>query len=135
MIIDVILKNGGDENSPYSLNVMVNYHYYSENRVITRYFPSMLWVMHFLSALSQSFHWMVILSAIFVGAIRAPKCPLQCQKWLGVQRNYLPWFLSFIMRISELLMNHLWFPNSLYSCSVNLWFLHPRQKFKSLISD
>ena len=28
-------KNGGDENSPYSLNVMVNYHYHSEKRVIT----------------------------------------------------------------------------------------------------
>ena len=27
---------GGDENSPDSLNVMVNYHYHSENRVITR---------------------------------------------------------------------------------------------------
>ena len=36
MIIYVILKNGGNENSPYSLNVMVNYHYHSENRVITR---------------------------------------------------------------------------------------------------
>ena len=40
MIIYVLLKNGGNENSPYSLNVMVNYHYHSENRVITRYFPS-----------------------------------------------------------------------------------------------
>ena len=29
-------KNRGNENSPYSLNVMVNYHYHSENRVITR---------------------------------------------------------------------------------------------------
>ena len=30
------IKNGGNENSPYSLNVMVNYHYHSENRVITQ---------------------------------------------------------------------------------------------------
>ena len=36
MIIYVILNNGGNENSPYFLNVMVNYHYHSENRVITR---------------------------------------------------------------------------------------------------
>ena len=25
---------GGNKNSPYSLNVMVNYHYHGENRVI-----------------------------------------------------------------------------------------------------
>ena len=36
MIIYVILKNEGNKNSPYSLNVIVNYHYHSENRVITR---------------------------------------------------------------------------------------------------
>ena len=36
MVIYVIQKNGGNENSPDSLNVMVNYHYHSENRVITR---------------------------------------------------------------------------------------------------
>ena len=36
MIIYVIFKNGGNEKSLYSLNVMVNYHYHSENRVITR---------------------------------------------------------------------------------------------------
>ena len=41
MIIYVIYKNGGNENSPYSLKLMVNYHYQSENRVITRQFPSM----------------------------------------------------------------------------------------------
>ena len=35
-------KIGGNENSPDSLNAMVNYHYPDENRVITRYFPSML---------------------------------------------------------------------------------------------
>ena len=28
-------KNGGNDNSPDSLNVMVNEHYHSENRVIT----------------------------------------------------------------------------------------------------
>ena len=32
MIIYVILKNGGNENSPYSLNVMVNYHYHSDKQ-------------------------------------------------------------------------------------------------------
>ena len=36
MIIYVIFKNWGIENSPYSLNTMVNYYYHSENRVITR---------------------------------------------------------------------------------------------------
>ena len=36
MIIYVIYKNGGNENSPDYLNVMVTYHYHSENRVITR---------------------------------------------------------------------------------------------------
>ena len=41
MIIYVILKNGGNENSPYYLNVMVNYHYCDESRVITRQFLSM----------------------------------------------------------------------------------------------
>ena len=30
------IKNGGNNNSPDSLNIMVNYHYHSENRVITR---------------------------------------------------------------------------------------------------
>ena len=32
---------GGNKNSPNSLNIMVNYHYHGENRVITQYFPSM----------------------------------------------------------------------------------------------
>ena len=41
MVIYVIQNNGGTENSPDSLNVMVNYHYHGENRVITRQFPSM----------------------------------------------------------------------------------------------
>ena len=36
MIIYVIYKNGGNKNSPDSFNVMVNYHYHSENRVINR---------------------------------------------------------------------------------------------------
>ena len=36
MNIYVIQKNGGNKNSPDSLNVMVNYHYHSENRVITQ---------------------------------------------------------------------------------------------------
>ena len=35
MIIYVILKIGGNENSTDSLNVMVNYHYHGENKVIT----------------------------------------------------------------------------------------------------
>ena len=30
------ILNGGNENSSDSLNIMVNYHYHSENRVITR---------------------------------------------------------------------------------------------------
>ena len=29
------IKNGGNDNYPNSLNVMVNYHNYGENRVIT----------------------------------------------------------------------------------------------------
>ena len=29
-------KNWGNDNSPDSLDVMVNYHYHGENRVITR---------------------------------------------------------------------------------------------------
>ena len=36
MIVYVIWKIRGNENSPNSLNVMVNYHYYGKNRVITR---------------------------------------------------------------------------------------------------
>ena len=36
MIVYVIQKIGGNKNSPNSLNVMVNYHYHDENRVITR---------------------------------------------------------------------------------------------------
>ena len=35
MIVYVIQEIGGNENSPNSLNVMVNYHYHVENRVIT----------------------------------------------------------------------------------------------------
>ena len=37
MIVYVIEEIVGSENSPDSLNVMVNYHYHSENRVITNY--------------------------------------------------------------------------------------------------
>ena len=40
MIVYVIQDIGGNENSPDSLNVMVNYHYHGENRIIARYFPS-----------------------------------------------------------------------------------------------
>ena len=36
MILHVIRKIGGNENSPNSLNVMVNCHYHGENRVITQ---------------------------------------------------------------------------------------------------
>ena len=36
MIFYVIQEIGGNENSPDSINVMVNYHYHGENRVITR---------------------------------------------------------------------------------------------------
>ena len=35
MIIYIIQKTGGNNNSPNSLNVMVNYHYHGGNRVIT----------------------------------------------------------------------------------------------------
>ena len=35
MIVYVIQEIGGNENSPDSLNVMLNYHYYGGNRVIT----------------------------------------------------------------------------------------------------
>ena len=35
-------KYWGNKNSLDSLNVMVNYHYHGENRVITRYFSSMV---------------------------------------------------------------------------------------------
>ena len=34
MIVYVIKEIGGNENSPYSLKVMINYHYHSENRLI-----------------------------------------------------------------------------------------------------
>ena len=36
MIVYIIQKIGGNENSPHSLNVMLNYHYHGENLVITR---------------------------------------------------------------------------------------------------
>ena len=36
MVINVIQKIRCNENSPYSLNIMVNYHYHIENRLITR---------------------------------------------------------------------------------------------------
>ena len=35
MIVYVIKEIGGNENPPDSLKVMVNYHYHSDNRVIT----------------------------------------------------------------------------------------------------
>ena len=41
MIVYAIQEIGGNNNSQYSLNVMVNYHYHSENGVITCSFPSM----------------------------------------------------------------------------------------------
>ena len=43
MIIHVINKIGGNDNSPNSLNVTVNFHYYVESSVITWYLPSMSW--------------------------------------------------------------------------------------------
>ena len=36
MIQYVVQEIGGNNNSPYFLNVMVNYHYQGKNRVITR---------------------------------------------------------------------------------------------------
>ena len=36
MILYVIKEIGGNKNSIDSLNVMINYHYHSENRLITR---------------------------------------------------------------------------------------------------
>ena len=53
MIIYAIQTNGGNENSPDFLNVMVNYHYHGENRVITRLFPSMVigWIIFSLNCL------------------------------------------------------------------------------------
>ena len=36
MIVYVIQKIGGNKNSPDSLNIMANYHYHGENRVITQ---------------------------------------------------------------------------------------------------
>ena len=36
MVVYCALKMGDNKNSPYSLNVMVNYHYHCENRVINR---------------------------------------------------------------------------------------------------
>ena len=35
VIVYVIKEIGGNENSPDSLNVMLNYHYHRENRLIT----------------------------------------------------------------------------------------------------
>ena len=43
MIVYVILKIRGNENSPNSLNVMVNYHCQGENKVITIYGFFLLW--------------------------------------------------------------------------------------------
>ena len=42
IIVYVIQKIRGNENSQNYLNVMVNYHYHFENRLITFQFPSML---------------------------------------------------------------------------------------------
>ena len=36
MVLYGLQEIGGNENSPDSLNIMVNYHYHGENRVITR---------------------------------------------------------------------------------------------------
>ena len=38
----MLYKNGGNENSPSSLNLMVNYHYHVKNRIITSNFPYMV---------------------------------------------------------------------------------------------
>ena len=45
MIAYVIQEIGGNENSPYSLKVMVYCHYHGENRVLTRKRPSMLYAI------------------------------------------------------------------------------------------
>ena len=42
MIVYVIQKIGGDKNSPNYLNIMVNYHYHGQNRIITRKFSSIV---------------------------------------------------------------------------------------------
>ena len=49
-------KISGIENDPYSLNVMVNYHYHSKNRAIIRKFPSMMAKMVIL----QFSIWLVV---------------------------------------------------------------------------
>ena len=36
IIVYVIPKLGGNKNYPHYLNIMVDYHYYGENRVINR---------------------------------------------------------------------------------------------------
>ena len=36
IVVYVIRKIGGNKNSPNYLNVMANYHYYGENKLITR---------------------------------------------------------------------------------------------------
>ena len=41
MAVYVIQEIGGNDNSPDSLNVMINYHCHGENRVITQQFPYM----------------------------------------------------------------------------------------------
>ena len=40
IILYLIQKNWGNENSPDSLNVMLNYRYHGENRLIAQKFPS-----------------------------------------------------------------------------------------------
>ena len=42
MIVYIIQKIGGKDNSPDSLNIMANYNYHGENRLITPKIPSIL---------------------------------------------------------------------------------------------
>ena len=41
-------KIGGNYNSPYSLNMMVNYYYHDKNRVITGELPPMVETTEFI---------------------------------------------------------------------------------------
>ena len=44
VIVYVIHRIGVNNDDPNSLNVMVDYYYHGENRIITQYFPYMLGV-------------------------------------------------------------------------------------------
>ena len=76
MIVYVIQKIGGSENSPNSLKVMVNYYYHGENRVINWQLPSMIAVLlRGIPPITSQRGWSQLTGISLIGTLKEPLNP------------------------------------------------------------